>query len=280
MARDYYEVLGVGRDASAEDIQRAYRKLARKYHPDVDRSPGAEDRFKEINEAYHVLSDPDRRRQYDEPPRAERGFAGTPAEEFDFEDLLGGMFGGGRGRGPGVFMPGADQEAELQLTVEQAYRGGKRTLTLTGPAGQRTYEVNIPPGVVDGQRIRLAGQGGRGRGNAPEGDLYLVVRITPDRRFRLKGKDIYVDLPVSAWEAVLGAEVPVRTPGGQATVKLPPGSSSGRRLRLRGQGMPSRPSPGDLYAEVKIMVPAKPSPRERELFEELAKVSDFDPRRR
>jgi len=278
MARDYYEVLGVGRGAPAEDIQRAYRQLARKYHPDVDRSPGAEDRFKEINEAYHVLSDPQRRQQYDSPPRAERGFAGT-AEEFDFEDLFGGMFGGGRGRGPGVFMPGADQEAELEVTVEQAYRGGKRTLTLAGPAGQRTYEVDIPPGVVDGQRIRLAGQGGRGRGNAPGGDLYLVVRIAPDRRFRLKGKDIYVDLPVSAWEAVLGADVPVATPGGQATVKLPPGSSSGRRLRLRGQGMPSRPSPGDLFAEVKIVVPAKPSPRERELFEELAKVSDFDPRR-
>jgi curved DNA-binding protein len=253
MARDYYEVLGVGRDAPAEDIQRAYRQLARKYHPDVDRSPGAEDRFKEINEAYHVLSDPQRRQQYDSPPKAERGFRGTAAEEFDFEDLFGGMFGGGRGRGQGVFMPGADQEAELELTVEQAYRGGKRTLTLAGPTGH---------------------------GNAPGGDLYLVVRIAPDRRFRLKGKDIHVDLPVSAWEAVLGAEVPVRTPGGQATVKLPPGSSSGRRLRLRGQGMPSRPSPGDLYAEVKIMVPARPSPRERELFEELAKVSDFDPRRR
>jgi curved DNA-binding protein len=279
MARDYYEVLGVGRDAPAEDIQRAYRQLARKHHPDVDRSPGAEDRFKEINEAYHVLSDPQRRQQYVSPARADRGFART-SEEFDFEDLFGGMFAGGRGRGPGVFMPGADQETELELSVEEAYRGGKRRLTLTGPAGQRAYDVDIPPGVVDGQRIRLAGQGGRGRGSAPAGDLYLVVRIAPDRRFRLKGKDIYVDLPVSAWEAALGAEVPVRTPGGQATVKLPPGSSSGRRLRLRGQGMPSRGSPGDLHAEVKIVVPAKPSPPERELFEELAKVSDFDPRRR
>lgn len=279
MARDYYEVLGVGRDATAEDIQRAYRKLARKYHPDVDRSPGAEDRFKEINEAYHVLSDPERRRQYDSPARPGGGFTRT-AEEFDFEDLFGGMFARGRGRGPGVFMPGADQEAELELTVEEAYRGGKRRLTLAGPAGQRSYDVDIPPGVVDGQRIRLAGQGGRGLGNAPAGDLYLVVRIAPDRRFRLMGKDIYVDLPVSAWEAALGGQVPVVTPTGQATAKLPPGSSSGRRLRLRGQGMPSDGRPGDLYAEVKIMVPAKLSPRERELFEELAKVSDFDPRRR
>ena len=276
MARDYYEILGIGRDATAEDIQRAYRKLARRYHPDVDKSPGSEDRFKEINEAYHVLSDPERRQRYDRP-QPEQAFYGTPQEDFDFEELFGGMFGGRGPRGP---IRGADQEAELELTVQEAYRGGSRKLTLTGPAGQRTYDVTIPPGVVEGQRIRLAGQGGRSRGGAQAGDLYLVVRITPDPRFRLKGKDIYVDLPVTPWEAVLGASVPVRTPGGEASVKLPTGSSTGRRLRLRGQGMPTRGNPGDLYAEVKIMSPVKPSPRESELFEELAKVSDFDPRKR
>jgi curved DNA-binding protein len=267
MARDYYKVLGVGRDASAQDIQRAYRKLARRYHPDVDKTPGSEDRFKEINEAYHVLSDPERRQRYDRP-QPEQAFYGTGQE--DFENLFGGMFR----------VRGADQEAELELTVEEAYRGGSRKLTLSGPAGQRSYDVTIPPGVVDGQRIRLAGQGGRSRGNAPAGDLYLVVRLARDPRFRLKGKDIHVELPVTPWEAVLGASVPVRTPGGEASVKLPAGSSTGRRLRLRGQGMPARSSPGDLYAEVKIMVPANPSPRESELFEELAKVSGFDPRKR
>ncbi len=278
MARDYYEILGVGRDASAQDIQRAYRKLARRHHPDVDKSPGSEDRFKEINEAYHVLSDSERRQRYDRPPPTpEPGFYRTPEEDIDFEELFGGMFGGRGTRGP---IRGADQEAELELTVQEAYRGGSRKLTLTGPAGQRTYDVTIPPGMVEGQRIRLAGQGGRSRAGAQAGDLYLVVRIAPDPRFRLKGKDIYVDLPVTPWEAVLGASVPVRTPGGEASVKLPPGSSTGRRLRLRGQGMPARGNPGDLYAEVKIMVPAKPSPRESELFEELAKVSDFDPRKR
>jgi curved DNA-binding protein len=281
MARDYYEVLGVARDASQQDIQRAYRKLARKHHPDVNKAPGAEDRFKEINEAYRVLSDPEERQRYDNPrPGPEfRGteFTGTGQEGFDFEDLFSSMFGSRAGGGT---IRGADQEAELQLTVEEAYRGGTRKLTLTGPGGPRTYEVNIPAGVVDGQRIRLAGQGGRSRGNAPAGDLYLVARIAPDSRYRLKGKDIYVDLPVTPWEAALGASLPVPTPGGQATVKLPPGSSSGRRLRLRGQGMPARGAPGDLYAEVKIMVPAKLTPRERELFEDLAKVSDFDPRKR
>jgi curved DNA-binding protein len=276
MARDYYEILGVGRDASAQDIQRAYRKLARRHHPDVDKSPGAEERFKEINEAYHVLSDPERRQSYDRP-QPEQAFYGTGQEDIDFEELFGGMFGGRRTRGP---IRGADQEAELELTVQEAYRGGNRKLTLSGQAGPRTYDVNIPPGVIDGQRIRLAGQGGRSRGGAQPGDLYLVVRMVPDQRFRLKGKDIYVDLPVAPWEAVLGASVPVRTPGGEASVKLPPGSATGRRLRLRGQGMPARGNAGDLYAEVKIMVPADPNPRERELFEELAKVSDFDPRKR
>jgi curved DNA-binding protein len=176
-------------------------------------------------------------------------------------------------------MAGADQEAELELTVEEAYRGGRRWVGLAGPDGQRSYEVTIPAGVVDGQRIRLAGQGGRGSGGAGPGDLYLVVRIAPHPRYRLEGRDLHVDLLVSPWEAALGSTVPVDTPGGQAKVKVPAGSSSGRRLRLRGQGLPNpRGQPGDLYAEVRIMVPPSPSPRERELFEELAKVSDFDPR--
>jgi curved DNA-binding protein len=173
---------------------------------------------------------------------------------------------------------GADQESELELTVEEAFTGGRHRITLSGPSGPRSYEVNIPRGVTDGQRIRLAGQGGRGQGGRP-GDLYLVVRIAPHPRFRLDGRDIYVDLPVAPWEAALGAKVPVETPGGEAKVTVPAGSSCGRRLRLRRRGMPN-PSgtPGDLYAEVKIMVPRRMSDGERELFEQLAKVSTFDPR--
>jgi curved DNA-binding protein len=172
---------------------------------------------------------------------------------------------------------GADQEAVLELSVEEAYRGGERRVTI----GSRTFDVTIPRGVVDGQRIRLSGQGGRGSGGGPAGDLYLVVRIAPHPRFRLSGRDITVDALVTPWEAALGATVPVPTPDGEAKIKVPPGSSSGRRLRLRGQGMPNpNGRPGDLYAEIKIMVPPKLTRQERELFERLAAVSTFDPRKR
>lgn len=305
MARDFYAALGVGRDAGTEEIQRAYRKLARENHPDVNKDPKAEDRFKEVSEAYQVLSDPEQRRKYDRfgadfrqvpddweqrvgagaGPRGGRvrystsgsGFEGSGFEGFegvDLEDLLGGLFAG-RGRGGPV--PGADQEAELELTVEEAYRGGQRHLNF---GGDREYDVKIPPGVLDGQRIRLAGQGGRGSGNAAPGDLYLVVRIRPDRRYRLDGRDIHVTLPVTPSEAALGATVPITTPGGEVKARVAAGSSSGRRLRLRGEGMPNpKGKPGDLYAEVRIMVPKRPTKRERELFEELAAASDFDPRR-
>ncbi|MEV0702229.1 DnaJ C-terminal domain-containing protein [Saccharopolyspora sp. NPDC050389] len=307
MARDYYEVLGVSRNASADEVQQAYRKLARRHHPDVNSDPSAEERFKEINEAYSVLSDPDTRKRYDRfgpdfrsipegyeewvgaGQGAGRGGAGAGAgvrggvrveEGFggvDFEDLFGSLFGARGAAGP---IPGADQEAELELTVEEAYRGGKRNVTLSGPSGPRSFEVTIPRGVVDGQRIRLPGQGGRGGGNVRAGDLYLVVRLAPHSRYRVSGRDIYVDLPVTPWEAALGAMVPLTTPGGEAKVRVPPGSSSGRRLRLRGEGMPNpRGSPGDLYAEVRIAVPPKPTDRERELFEQLASESTFDPRR-
>jgi curved DNA-binding protein len=306
VARDYYEVLGVPRDATADQIQQAYRTLARKYHPDVNKDPGAEDRFKELNDAYHVLSDPDTRKRYD---RFGEDFRRIP-EDFDervgagvggfggagpagtrvhfgpgfgdrfsgvgginVDDLFGDIFSGRGGFGP---IPGADQQAELELTVEEAYRGGKRQLSLDG----RSYTVNIPPGVIDGQRIRLAGEGGKGSGDAPAGDLYLAVRIKPHPRFRLDGRNIITDLPVSPWEAVLGASVAVRTPAGETKVKVPPGSSTGRRLRLRGEGMPNpRGTRGDLYAEIKVMVPPKPTARERELFEQLAAESTFDPRR-
>ncbi|MFI9270858.1 DnaJ C-terminal domain-containing protein [Kitasatospora sp. NPDC052896] len=309
MARDYYEVLGVPRGASAEEIQQAFRKLARRHHPDINRDPAAEERFKEINEAYQVLSDPGTRARYDRfgpdfrqvpedfderaaagagggrgrwttrgarGPEGARVWGGEGFEGIDLDDLLGGMFGGrGAGAGP---VPGADQEAELSLTVEEAYQGGRRRITLGGPGGERDYQVTIPRGVVDGQRIRLSGEGGRGRGGAA-GDLYLVVRIAPHPGYRLEGRDVHVDLPVTPWEAALGATVPLATPGGTVKVNVPAGSSTGRRLRLRGEGMPNpKGPPGDLYAEVRVHVPPSPGPRERELFEELAAVSAFDPR--
>jgi curved DNA-binding protein len=318
MARDYYDVLGVSRDAGPDELQQAFRRLARTNHPDVNKDPGAEERFKEINEAYSALSDPELRKRYDRfgedfrrvpedweqrvgagaggfGGRAGRGprttwtaegadggggFGGAGFEGIDIEDLLGGMFGG-RGRGPRVARTaGADQEAELPLTVEEAYRGGRKEITLNGPEGPRSYSVTIPPGVNDGRRIRLAGEGGRGLGDGPAGDLYLVVRLLPHPLFRVHGRNIHVDLKLAPWEAALGATVPVATPGGETKVTVPPGSSSGRRLRLRGQGMPDPAGhPGDLFAEIKIMVPPRLSDRERELFSELATSSTFDPRR-
>ncbi len=315
MAQDFYEVLGVSRTASQDEIQQAYRKLARKHHPDVNKAPEAEERFKDLNEAYSVLSDPKTRARYDRfgedfrkipedfDERAAAGAgggfrargsagAGGPrvrystgfgddftADGVDIDDLFGSFFGAGGARG-GV--PGADQEAELPLTVEEAFKGGRRTVTLAGPAGRpRRYEVDVPPGVTDGQRIRLAGEGGQGSGDAPGGHLYLRVRIRPHPQFRLDGRDVHVQVPVTPWEAALGTTVPVPTPGGgTAKVTVPAGSSSGRRLRLRGEGMPNpRGADGDLYAELRVMVPPTLGDRERELFEELAATSSFDPRR-
>jgi curved DNA-binding protein len=203
---------------------------------------------------------------------------------MDLDDLFGGMFGGlggglggGRDRGPAA---GADQEAELEISVEEAYRGGRRSITVGGRQGTaRTIDVTIPAGVTNGQRIRLAGQGGQGREGGPAGDLYLVVRIAPHPRYRVEGRDVYMDLPLAPWEAALGTAVAVEAPDGEAKVKVPAGTSSGRRLRLRGRGLPNpRGQPGDLYAEVRIMVPPRLSREERRLFEELAQVSTFDPR--
>jgi len=313
-SRDFYEVLGVPRSASQDEIQRAYRKLARTYHPDVNSDPGAEDRFKEISEANDVLSDPETRRRYDAfgpdfrqvPPDMDpetwariRAGAGAGAGTgrtgpggfgpggfgqggpdlggINIEDLLGGLFGG-RGFGP---IRGADQETELELTVEEAFRGGRRSVTLEGPDGRRTLEVKIPAGVTNGQRIRLAGQGGRGSEGAPNGDLYFVARIAPHPRYRVDGRDLYVDLPLAPWEAALGTSVAVETPSGEMKVKVPAGTSSGKRLRLRHRGLPHpRGSAGHLYAEIRIMVPAKLTDEERRLFEQLAATSTFDPRSR
>ncbi|MCU1378841.1 MAG: heat shock protein DnaJ domain protein [Acidimicrobiales bacterium] len=300
---DFYDVLGVGRGASSEEIQRAYRKLARTYHPDVNKDPTAEARFAEVAEAYDVLSDPDTRKRYDafghdfrQVPEgvdaaqwAQRGrapaggqrvqWSSTDFDDIDLSDLFGEMFGGGRRR-PRAPVRGANQEVEVELPLEDAYRGATRTITLTGPDGPRRLDVNIPAGVVDGQRIRLRGQGSRGPGGGPPGDLYLIVDLAPSKRYRVEGRDVYVELPIAPWEGALGTSAPVHYPGGTATVKVPAGTSSGRRLRLKGRGIPDpKGTPGDLYAEVRMVVPRKLSDDEQRLFEELARVSSFDPRR-
>jgi len=315
--KDYYAALGVAKNAPQEEIQRAYRKLARKYHPDINKSPEAEEKFKEIGEAYEVLKDPDKRAKYDRygsawkaaqqsggqpPPGFEDvwfdlggtedfGFGGASGFSSFFEQLFGAARGRGtsqRPRGSGGRsqewawqQPGADREARLTLALEEAAHGGDREITLasssTGPA--KTYMVHIPKGVRPGQRIRLAGQGEPGLGNAPAGDLYLHVELQPHPMFRLEGRDLYSTVAVTPWEAALGAEVTLPTLDGAVHVKIPAGSSSGRKIRLKGKGFPdSKSGTGDLYVELSIRVPETLSSEERKLFEELAQVSRFAPR--
>lgn len=322
--KDYYDILGVTRSTGQEEIKKAYRKLARQYHPDVNKGSGAEAKFKEIAEAYEVLGDSEKRKRYDElgadwqagqefrpppgwenvhfefggRPGASRGFSREDLGGFSdfFESLFGGRGGGFeqaglseedfdsfRGR------EGQDHEAEITISLEDAYHGARKTITLQsadpdtmGRLRRRTrsYDVRIPPGTAEGARIRLAGQGGAGAGGSRAGDLLLKVHIEPDEQFRLSGHDIEVDLPVAPWEAVLGAKVDVPTIGGTAQISLPPGSRSGQRLRLRGKGLPrTRGESGDLYAVIRVEVPSRPNARERALFEELAKVSNFNPRK-
>lgn len=317
--KDYYATLGVAKDASADDIQKAYRKLARKFHPDINKSPEAETKFKEIGEAYEALKDPEKRQRYDRfgsawrqagqgraggaPPRWEDlGFdygEGVEGGGFRFEGGSGGdfssffdmLFGGGGG-GPGRGAPrgarvrprasrGSDVEAAITLSLEEAARGGKREITINDPASgeRKTLSVTIPEGVKPGQKIRLAGKGYPGREGGDAGDLYLRLAVAPHPRFRLTGSDLHTTLRVSPWEAALGGEVEVPTLDGPVRLKVPAGTSSGRKIRLRGKGFPNRNGDaGDLLAEVAVVVPDELSERERELFEELAEASSFRPR--
>ena len=305
--KDYYELLGVPRTAEQDAIKKAYRRLARKYHPDVSKEPDAEARFKEVNEAYEVLSDPEKRAAYDRlganwkagqdfrpPPGWEQagGFGGTHgahgfsgadfgASGFSdfFETLFGGGFrqaagGTGRASGAGFRARGQDLEAELSLDLETAFHGGRQTLTLSGG---RTLSVNIPAGVGDGQRIRLGGQGGQGMGGGPVGDLYLMVRIRPHPLYRVDGRDIVLELPLAPWEAALGATVTVPTLAGKVDLKIPAGSRSGRKMRLKGRGLPGR-QPGDQYVVLRIETPPAQTEEQRAFYERMSRELPFDPR--
>jgi curved DNA-binding protein len=322
--KDYYEVLNVPRSATQEDIQRAYRKLARKYHPDVSKEAGAEDKFKEINEAHEVLKDPEKRKKYDElgpswqagqdfrpPPGWETQFThgaggGPGGAEFHFggaggfSDFFETLFGsqafregfaaerGGPRQGAMWRHRGMDQEATLRITLEEAFHGTTKVFTLqmqtVTPDGQigttgKNYEVKIPAGILPGQKVRLAGQGGAGVGGAEAGDLFLKIELEPHALYRLEGNNLHMDLPVAPWEAALGAEIQVSTLSGTVSLKVSAGARSGQKLRLRGKGMPSpRGTPGDLYVTVSIQVPKKLSAKEEQLFEELRAVSTYNPR--
>jgi len=308
--KDYYKILGVERSASADEIKRSYRKLARKYHPDVSKEPKAEDRFKEVQEAYEVLRDPEKRKAYDQlgsnwragqefrpPPGWERDFhfragrgAGGPADSGIFSDFFEQLFGG-RGfgfdfGGAGRTARGEDVQHQVEISLEEAYSGTTRTLQMQSPEVDRTgrvsnrtrtLNVRIPAGVADGQRIRLSGQGSPGMAGGTAGDLYLQVAVRPHPRYRLVGRNIEIDLPVAPWEAALGARVQVPTPGGKVSLTVPPGSQGGSRLRLKGRGLPGR-KPGDLYVVLKIVNPPAEDPSAKALFERMAREVSFDPR--
>lgn len=331
--KDYYEILGVPRGASGEEIKKAFRKLARQYHPDVAKDKKrAEERFKEINEAHEVLGNPETRRRYDElganwkqgaefqpppgwRPRAARGsgpgdaesfefhFGGTGFSEFfeqffgrgsHFEGFEGFPGGGGRGarRGAAAFDPsqfaqrGRDAEGAILVTLEEAMRGSVRPVTVnranprTGESETHTFRVRIPAGVQEGQLIRLAGQGEEGAGGAGPGDLYLHVRLAAHPDFRVQGADLYHDLELAPWEAVLGGTVSVPTLDGRVTVRIPAGTQTGQQLRVRGQGLPKGlgRARGDLYAVAAVQVPTGCNDRERALWEQLARESSFKPR--
>jgi len=306
--RDYYEILEVSRTASADEIKKAYRSLARKYHPDVNKSKEAEEKFKQVNEAYEVLKDPKKRKKYDTlgpnwqngqdfaPPPGWEGIFGGGGSPFGgggsgfsdfFESLFGGVgggpFGGGRRGRARNQMRGQDQEANLTITVEEAIRRPTKQLTFQtgGPGGPRprSFDVKIPAGVSQGTRIRLAGQGGSGFGDGPSGDLFLKVNIAPHPLYRLQGHNLEMDVKIAPWEAALGATVEVPTPDGSVQLNIQPGTQSGQKLRLRGRGMPiSKSERGHLYALIKIVVPGTLSSQEKKLFEQLRDKSSFKPR--
>lgn len=310
--RDYYETLGVARDATAEDIKKAFRKLARKYHPDVSKEADAEMRMKEVNEAYTVLSDPEKRAAYDQlgrgykpgqdfrpPPDWDAGFEFSgqgfpPGGGADFSDFFSEIFGRmGAGRagfrtGGGHFRhQGEDHHAKVVLDIEDSLHGATRQINLRMPRTDaqgrvvledRALNVKIPPGVREGQVIRLAGQGAPGLGGGPAGDLLLEVHFRPHGRLRAEGCDLHLELPVTPWEAALGAVVEVDMPTGNLKVRIPAGAQSGRQLRVRGKGLPGNP-PGNLLLDIQVVLPPADTPKARELYETMARDLAFDPRR-
>lgn len=305
--KDYYQDLGVEKTASEAEIKKAYRKLVRKYHPDVSKEADADKRTKELNEAYGVLGDTEKRSAYDElgrnqqagqqfrpPPDWGSGYeAPGGADDNDFfADLFAHVGGRRRGAGAGFQMRGEDSHAAIVIELADAYQGASRTISLRVPQAdaqgrvvttERTLNVSIPKGVMAGQQLRLGGQGQPGSGGAPAGDLYLEIQFRADARFRVEGRDVYQTVPVAPWEAALGAQVEVATPSGKVQVTVPEKSQTGRKLRLKGRGIPGAPSggppPGDLYLLLELVLPPADTARARELYETMAREMAFDPRR-
>ncbi len=308
--KNYYQTVGVDRGATQDEIKRAYRKLARKYHPDVSKEKDAEEKFKELGEAYEVLKDPEKRAAYDQlenqwqagqhfdpPPGWDAGFefrggGYTDMGNHDYSDFFSSLFGQEsngdfrQSRQGGYARRGQDHHARILIDIEDSVRGATRSMTLQRPVvdadghvttRSRQLNVSIPRGIKGGQKIRLTGQGDAGQGGQPAGDLYLEVEFRPHPYYRAEGADLYLDLPIAPWEAALGASVRVPTPTGTVDMKIPAGATSGQRLRLKGKGLPAKP-PGDLYAVLQIVVPAAKDERARQLYQEMASQLSFNPR--
>jgi len=312
--KDYYDALGIKRDATQDEVKRAYRKLARKYHPDVNKESDAEDKFKALGEAYEALKDPEKRAAYDQlgsdwkagqdfkpPPEWDTGFefeggGYTQADAATFSDFFETLFGqeasgrphtGGPNRQtPEFHARGNDHHAKIVIDLTVAYEGTTRSITLRAPqvdaAGhvslkERTLNVKIPKGVIEGQHIRRAGQGSPGLGRGASGDLYLEVHFSSNAPYRVDGRDVYLDLPIAPWEAALGASITAPTPTGTVTLKIPKGSFAGQKLRLKGRGIPGKPK-GDLYAVLQIALPRADNAQSKELYEEMARKMNFNPR--
>jgi curved DNA-binding protein len=303
--KDYYAILGLASTASDEEIKRAYRKLARKYHPDVSKESGAEEKFKEVAEAYQTLKDPDRRAAYDQlgshrageeihpPPDWQQQWQGNvggapfSAEQMDLSDLFSHL-GAGMRAGGRMAMAGQDFEIAVPITIEAAYSGTEIDLDLNMPEYDQNgrlqrvphaFKARVPKGATDGQRLRIAGKGGRGVNGGRNGDLYLDISLRPHPLYRATGHDLYLDLPLAPWEAVLGTAVEVPTLGGRVRLKIPPGTQAGQHLRLPRRGLPKpKGGQGDLYAIVQIVVPSVAGEPERALYQQLAAASAFDPR--
>ena len=308
--KDYYAIMGVRRDATQDDIKRAYRKLARKYHPDVSKEPDAELRFKEVGEAYEVLKDPEKRAAYDQlgadwkagqefrpPPDWDAGFefsgggfdGGASGFSDFFESLFGGFSSTRGGRAHAGFQAqGEDHHSRVLIDLEDAFNGASRSVTLRAPETdrsghvimrERTLNVRIPKGVKQGQRIRLAGQGAPGLGGGQRGDLFLEIEFRPHPLYRAEGRDLTLELPITPWEAALGATIKVPTPAGKVDLKIPPGTASGRKMRLKGRGIPGK-TPGDLYVEPLITVPPADSEAAKALYREMERKLAYNPRAR
>jgi curved DNA-binding protein len=304
--KDYYKVMGVARDATDAQIKQAYRKLARKYHPDVSKEKDAEARFKEVGEAYEVLKSPEKRAAYDQlgkdyrpgqdfrpPPNWDSGFEFSGAGQGDssysdfFDSLFGAQARAGRGRGGGAHRGrGEDHHAKVMLDLQASLNGGARSFTLRMPeidaegrlvSKERTLNVQVPKGILAGQQIRLAGQGERAHGEGTPGDLYIEVEFQPDPLYRVDGRDLYLELPVTPWEASLGATVKTPTPSGNVELKIPPGSHAGSKLRLKGRGIPATP-PGDFYVVLQIALPPANDEKAKAAYAALAAALPFNPR--